>query len=99
MEDRIVRWSKAALKQFEEAIIFIAKDSVQNALKVEMDILSKIKSLSRNPEIYSLDKFKTDNDGNYRAFELHKYRVSYKITSRIILIVRIRHTSRLPKLY
>lgn len=53
MEDRIVRWSKGALKEFEKAIYFIAEDSVQNVLKVESDILSKIKSLSRNPEIYS----------------------------------------------
>lgn len=42
MEDRIVRWSKGALKEFEKAIYFIAEDSVQNALKVESDILSKI---------------------------------------------------------
>lgn len=37
------------------------------------------------------------NNGNYRAYELYSYRISYKITSTEIQILRIRHTSRNPK--
>ena len=40
---------------------------------------------------------KIPNDVNYRAYEIYSYRISYKITSKEIHILRIRHTSRNPK--
>ncbi|MGB0948547.1 MAG: type II toxin-antitoxin system RelE/ParE family toxin [Marinirhabdus sp.] len=39
---------------------------------------------------------KIGNDGSYRAFEKHSYRVSYRITENEIRILRLRHTSRNP---
>ncbi len=47
--------------------------------------------------MHPADKYKTGNDGSYRAFELHYYRVSYRIMNYEIKIVRVRHTSMIPK--
>jgi len=79
MANRKITWSKSALKQFEAAINYIAEDSIQNAEKVRKEILEKIEKLISYPEIYSPDKYKTDNDGSYRAFELHRYRIAYRV--------------------
>ena len=42
---------------------------------------------------------KYSKEDNFRAFEIYKYRISYKITSDTIYILRVRHTSRNPKFY
>ncbi len=94
-----ITWSKTALKQFEDAINYIAEVSIQNAEKVRREILEKIENITNNPEINYTDKYKTNNDGNYRAFELHHYRIAYRILEKEIRILRIRHTSREPKHY
>ena len=94
MADRTVTWSKIALKQFAAAINYIALDSIQSAEKVRKDIFEKAQKLITNPEIYSLDKHKIANDGSYRAFELHRHRIAYRVTENEIIIFRVRHTCR-----
>jgi plasmid stabilization system protein ParE len=79
--------------------LYIRKDSYQNAIKVRYDIVAMPDSLSVNPERFPPDKFKTNNDGTYRAFELHRYRISYVIFKELVLIVRLRHTAMSPLLY
>ncbi|MBK8607580.1 MAG: type II toxin-antitoxin system RelE/ParE family toxin [Chitinophagaceae bacterium] len=49
--------------------------------------------------MFAPDKFKENNDGSYRAFEKHHYRISYRFDNRVIRILRVRHTSREPILY
>ena len=97
MANRKITWAKTALKQFEAAINYIAEDSIQNAEKVRKEILEKIEKLRVNPEIYTFDKHKASNDGSYRAFELYRYRIAYRIIEMEIRIFRVRHTSREPK--
>jgi plasmid stabilization system protein ParE len=99
MGSKSISWSVKALKQFGDAIEFIMKDSVQNAEKVRLDLLNKISILPEYPEIYPPDKYRIQNDGTYRAFELHRYRVSYRISSKEIRIIRVRHTSMEPLTY
>jgi plasmid stabilization system protein ParE len=99
MENRRISWDIQALKQFNKAILYIAEDSIQNAENVRGQVLEKIEELVTHPEIYPPDKYKTDNDGNYRAFELHRLRVAYYISTNIIRILRVRHTSREPLTY
>ncbi len=53
----------------------------------------------KNAEIHPPDKYKKGNPGNYRAFELHRYRISYLVKPSEIIIARVRHTSQEPKLY
>jgi len=72
-------WDKQALHYFRDAIQYIRRDSPQNADKVKMDILEKINELSQLPEIHNPDKYKINNNGNYRAFELHRFRIAYLV--------------------
>ena len=93
---RLVIWPEKARKQLQRAYLYIKKDSVQNAEKVRKEILEATRNLPPNPERFPADKYKKDNDGTFRAFELHRYRIAYQITDDEIIIVRIRHTSMKP---
>jgi plasmid stabilization system protein ParE len=44
----------------------------------------------------AIEKYKRNNDGSFRAFELHRYRITYRIRNNEIRIIRIRHTKRTP---
>lgn len=92
-------WDNLALKQFLELIAYIEKDSPFNAEKVRKNILLKIDTLAKYPEIFSLDKYRLNNDGTFRAFELHRYRIAYCIMDDEIRIIRIRHTKMKPLYY
>lgn len=95
----ITRWSRRAELQLQKAYLHIRKSSYQNAIKVRDDMVALSESLSINPERFPPDKFKLNNDGSYRAFELHRYRISFVILKEIVLIVRLRHTAMSPLLY
>jgi plasmid stabilization system protein ParE len=91
----VIKWNKAAVQQLLDAIRFIEENEFHSyAVELERDILSKIRNLPQNPTIYSLDKYRRNNDGSYHAFEVDHYRVSYRNKKDTIRIVRIRHTSR-----
>lgn len=87
------------MSQFNKAVDYIADNSVQNAEKVRVEILAEINTLPANPEIHSPDKFKVNNKGDFRAFELHRYRIAYHISLTEIRILRVRHTSMEPEIY
>jgi len=95
----IIKWNKRAISQLIKAIEYIHEDSPQNAEKVKSDLLSEISKLATRPEKHNPDKYYLNNDGSFRAFELHRYRVSYRYTKNEIRIIRIRHTKRNPKHY
>jgi plasmid stabilization system protein ParE len=94
-----VIWSPGAALQLEKAYEYILKDSFQNAEKVRKDILESASRIPNNPEIHPPDKYRKNNDGSFRAYELHRYRVAYCVTPDKIIIVRVRHTKMEPKLY
>ena len=93
---RKILWDKQALHYFRDTIQYIRKESPQNADKVKKEVLEKINELSTHPEIHNPDKYKINNNGDYRAFELHRLRVSYFITEDKIIISRIRNTRQKP---
>ena len=62
-------------------------------------MLQKISDLKKHPDKYPLDKFKKNNPGIFRAFELYHYRISYAVTDKEIVITRVRHTSMEPLEY
>ncbi len=99
MANRRIDWSRQALLQFNKAILHIAADSVQNAENVQADIMEKIEGIVASPERYPPDKYKLQNDGAYRAFELHRLRVAYYVGDEVIRVLRVRHTSREPQGY
>jgi plasmid stabilization system protein ParE len=96
MQKRKITWDKQALHYFRDAIGYIRQDSPKNAEKVKKEVLEKIKELSKRPEIHYPDKYKTNNNGNYRAFELHRFRVGYLVKEDEIIIARIRNTNQEP---
>ena len=99
MANREISWSKTALKQFEAAIRYIATDSPVNAEKVADDIFELLNKTPGNPEFFPPDKYKQNNDGSYRAFEKHRYRIAYRFTDEVIRVLRVRHVSREPREY
>jgi plasmid stabilization system protein ParE len=99
MAGRVIQWSITAFNQFEAAIGYIAEDSPQNAEKVRIDILNNIEKVLLHPELYPVDKLKLQNSGNFRAFELHRYRIAYYFDAESVRILRVRHTSQEPKSY
>ena len=96
---REVIWPKSVQNQLTKAYEYILADSFQNAEKVKEDVLMSTRKLTVHPEIYPTDKYRKNNDGSFRAYELHHYRIAYRITEKQIIIVRIRHTKMEPRLY
>jgi len=94
-----VVWTKRSQQHMRALYKYISDDSLQNAKKVINDILSAVEITIDNPEYYNIDKFKINNDGSYRAFEKHRYRVVYRYYNNTIRILRVRHTKMEPKKY
>ncbi|MEQ9297744.1 MAG: type II toxin-antitoxin system RelE/ParE family toxin [Cyclobacteriaceae bacterium] len=93
----IIVWDIEAKTSFKEWINYIKEDSLQNAQKVRSEILDIVDGLKLHPLKYPPDRFKISNDGNYRAFEKHNYRIAYKIDDQQIIILRLRHVRSEPK--
>jgi len=94
----IISWDTQARTSFKKQIKRIAKDSIQSAEKVRIDLLELIDQIPDNPEKFPPDRFKNNNDGNFRAFEKHNIRVAYFITDSI-RILRVRHVKQEPLNY
>jgi len=94
-----ISWDKQAITNFREAIKYIRKESNQNADKVKSAVLDKIDDLLEHPEAHYPDKYKLNNDGNYRAFEIYTFRIGYLVKENEIIIVRIRSTKQEPANY
>ena len=99
VKTRKVRIDSRAQEQLRNIVGYIKRDSLANAYKVRDDIYKIAYSLLDHPAKFPADKYKINNDGNYRAFEKHHLRVAYRITSTEIRILSIRHTSMAPKEY
>lgn len=93
-----IKWNKIAIKQLLYIIQFIEENDFENyAETLEREILTKIRNLPSTHEHQSLDRFKFHNDGSYRAFEIDRYRIAFRVLAVEIRILQIRHTSRLPR--
>ena len=98
MERKII-WNKKPSNSLSKALKRISEDSSLQAEQVEESILSSLELARQNPERYPKDKFKKENQGTYRAFETHNYRVAYKFTDTEVRILRIRHVKQEPLSY
>ena len=85
--------------QLRSAYNYIKNDSAQNAEKIKSEILTSIRELVKNPKLHSPDKYRIDNDGSYRAYEIYKYRITYHISDEQIIVIRVRHTKMNPLKY
>jgi len=94
-----VLWDEMAKRELRAAYNYIKKNSLQNAIKVTTEIRNYANEVAKHPETHSLDKYKLNNDGTFRYFEMHKLRVSYRVLNNGILITRVRHTKQKPRSY
>ncbi|MBO9675050.1 MAG: type II toxin-antitoxin system RelE/ParE family toxin [Sphingobacteriaceae bacterium] len=92
-------WTKTAQDQLIEIYKYISQESAKNAIKVVNDLTKAVENIIQYPEKHKIDEYKRGNDGTYRAFEKHHFRVSYRNENQIIRILRIRHTKMSPKNY
>ena len=74
----VVVWTAKAENQLRKVFEYIQKDSPQNARKVRDEIITLAEGLTKNRGQFPPDKYKKNNDGSFRAFELHRLRVSYR---------------------
>ena len=98
MESKII-WSIDALKQLEDIHFYILFESksITIADKVIDKIFESTSVLKTNPEIYKLDKLRTNNDGAFRTYFVYDFQISYRIETKVIQILRVRHNARKPK--
>ena len=94
-----IKWNRRAVRQLDDLVKYIEEDSLVAAEKVKRGILLKIDGLLKHPEKFNPDKYKLNNDGSFRAFELYHYRVSYRFIANEIRIIRLRHTKMNPLKY
>lgn len=94
-----LNWSRRSQKQMKEVYDYISEDSVDAAQKVIIEIVTAVEKTLTNPERYRPDKYKLNNDGTYRAFELHHYRIAYRFEDNVVRILQVRHTRKKPKFY
>lgn len=87
------------IEALEKAYAYVWEDSPKNADKIIGEIWDVVWKLPKYPEKYPPDKYKRNANGNYRVFEMYRYRVTYCVMPDHILIMRVRHTSRMPVRY
>jgi plasmid stabilization system protein ParE len=92
-------WTMRSQQHMKALYNYISRDSPQNAIKVVNDIIAAVEKAVTNPEYYNPDKYKNNNDGSYRAFEKHRYRIVYRYQKDIIRVLRVIHTKMEPKNY
>jgi plasmid stabilization system protein ParE len=63
----VVVWSKLAEAELKKVHKYISLDSPKNARKIVHEIVDATIGLANHPEKYSPDKYKLNNDGNWRA--------------------------------
>lgn len=98
VKNRLV-WTRRSQQDMRAIYKYISIDSLQNARKIVKEIVAATEKAITNPEYYNPDKFKLNNDGSYRAFEKHRYRIAYRYQNSIIRVLRVRHTKLEPKNY
>lgn len=94
-------WSPTSLRQLEEIhedILEVSK-SLNIADSVVNDIMDSADILSLQPEIYTLDENKPNNDGSYRSYEVRTYNVAYRVLTDVIRIIRVRYSGKEPRGY
>ena len=72
--------AKSAQNELKNVYEFISLDSRINAQKVVEALVKITLDLPNHPTKFPHDKYKKNNQGDWRAFEKFSFRVSYRIT-------------------
>lgn len=93
---REIVWRKSAKLYLEKAIDYIRDDSPKNADTIANAIIATVEKAARFPERFPPDKYRLNNPGSFKAFEIYSFRISFYCNSEIVRIVRVRHTKQKP---
>ena len=96
---RKIVWDNQAKEYLRKATQYIKLDSPQNAEKVKNAIRLAVEEIPKYPERYPPDKYRLNNNSEYRCFLLYDFSISYFINTDEIRIVRIRHSKQKPLYY
>lgn len=100
MEKFNIIFTESALNDLEEIILYIAKDSKENALKFHDKIIESTNKLEIFPKLGLLVPDKKMSSSGFRMLVVDKYLLFYKVYHDEIGILRILHGSRdYPKLF
>ncbi len=97
MEEITVIWTETSRKQLEEIYLYIAEESIIQADRIFTKLVNSTSLLNKYPFKYPADKYKLNNKGDYRAYEIYHFRITYRIVQSVIYIVRIRSTYQNPE--
>ena len=86
-------WSEEALKDIEEIISFISKDSKLYAVNFASKIISAVETLRAFPEIGRI--VPEYADPKIREIIYRNYRIVYQIEERAVEIITVSHGSKL----
>lgn len=92
-----VYWTLSASKDLEEQCRLIHEESPKQAERVKAEIEAAVDELAEYPERHPPDRFKKDNPGNFRAFELYNRRIVYKHMDTEVYVLRVRHVREEPE--
>ena len=88
-----IAWSEEALKDIEEIISFISKDSKLYAVNFASKIISAVETLKVFPEIGRI--VPEYGDPKIREIIYRNYRIVYQIEARAVEIITVSHGSKL----
>lgn len=96
VKKRDIEWTPLALADFKEILTYYKKRSPQGYKLVKKAILDTLETVSKSPTAFVKDDLKKPADDAIRTFTVYHTRLVYLVTSKTIVVLRIRHTSREP---
>jgi len=100
METYDVLFSREALEDLEEIVLYIARDSRQAALRMHDKIVEKANDLTVFPKRGRLVPDKKMAAAGYRMLGIKPYIIFYRVIERNVFIYRILHgATNYPLLY
>jgi plasmid stabilization system protein ParE len=96
MVKKKIIWDDIAKKSLKQIIQYIREKSPQNAEVLKQKVLDIVGEIPKHPKRHNLDKYRIDNDGNFRAFEIYHIRISYYEDLDFVKILRVRSTYQEP---
>ena len=91
-----VKWTKKAKSNLDYYCDEIAKEAPLNAKKVKKKILATAREVSNFPNMYQIEDYYENNQGDIRRFFCWSYRIIYQVREKEIVVLRVVHTSLHP---
>jgi toxin ParE1/3/4 len=89
-----VDWTEGALRQFEDAVRYVASHNVAAADQLRLDLLDSVETLAHFPFIGPV--YERDRSGRSREIGCRGYRIFYRVeqADHRVQILVIQHASR-----